>query len=290
MSTHPEQNENTREQEQDEPLLPFDLPDPATITPIPVPAEHAAPPPPPPTQQTTQGEGPAEPMPSRQKPAERKALAQTETHAAAHSAPPSSTPPGKPKRKPPRQKGPGGRYKGSGPKSHYTPLIGRNFCELIASGLTVRQAAEELKHGDRTVWRWMWWHPEFHDAYLRARKLRLSVRAEQCLDIADDIEEDPKSRDIRIKTRQWEMARLDHQTWGERKDVNQTNVASVAAMTVEERLKLADEVLEQLKVIAAPVLDRRRRAAEAIEAPVIDAEPNPAPHRPGSLRNGGIGR
>src|SRR5437764_8656724 len=59
--------------------------------------------------------------------------------------------------------------------------------------------------------------------------------------------------------------------YGERKDVTQTTVSSIAAMTVEERLKLADEVLEQLKVIAAPVLERRRRQAQ-LGAPVIDVE------------------
>lgn len=62
------------------------------------------------------------------------------------------------------------------------------------------------------------------------------------------------------------MARVDHETWGDRRDINTNFRAEIDAMTPEQRDARTAELLRKLAFIAGPD-----------EAPVIDVLPELQP-------------
>lgn len=57
------------------------------------------------------------------------------------------------------------------------------------------------------------------DAYARARRESAAALAEQSLEIADQVEEDPNAlgkAKLQVDTRRWMAARMDPETWAER--------------------------------------------------------------------------
>lgn len=144
----------------------------------------------------------------------------------------------------------------------YNPQIGRSICNLVAAGQTVEAAAKEHGISPSTFWDWRWKHPELAEAYAHARVERTEAWSEDLLAIADK-EEDPKKADVRIKARQWVMARVNHKQWGDRKDVNTNVTALVASMTPEEKDRRINALLERMKLLAAPVIEGE--ATEVVE-------------------------
>ena len=55
---------------------------------------------------------------------------------------------------------------------------------------------------------------------------------------------------IKIETRQWQMARRHPQEWGDRQQVDVRN--DMAALTVEERMRKAAELLDLVRAITGP--------------------------------------
>ena len=110
-------------------------------------------------------------------------------------------------------------------------------------------------------------HRDFNESYERARDIRANAAfTEQQLQIADNTSDDwrynPESgklsvnkeamlrSKIRIETRQWQMARRHPQEWGDRQQIDVKN--DLSALTVEERMRKAAELLDLVRAITGP--------------------------------------
>ncbi len=87
------------------------------------------------------------------------------------------------------------------------------------------------------------------------------------VEIADSAT-DPRKAAVQISARQWVMARVNHQQWGDRRDVNTNLRAEIEAMTPEERDRRAKQLLERLRWIAGPEVNGK--AEPVAEPPAAD--------------------
>ena len=151
----------------------------------------------------------------------------------------------------------------------YSPELADQILTHITIGDTVKEAAERFKINPDTVWEWMHRYPDFREGYERAREARGNAWAEQIIHISDDLKDEAKSRDVRIKSRQWVIARTS-QTFADKPQVEITQ--NILQMTPEARDRLALELIADLKMLAA---EGRRRAegAKLIEAEPVASEP-----------------
>ena len=72
-----------------------------------------------------------------------------------------------------------------------------------------------------TVWNWLYRHPEFFNAYARARENRADLLFEECLDISDraqhlDNMAAVQAARLRVDTRKWAAAKLNPKNYGDR--------------------------------------------------------------------------
>lgn len=80
-----------------------------------------------------------------------------------------------------------------GRPSTYSPDTASAVCAHLASGgLLVEWCNEPGRPHVATIYRWMEAHPEFRDAYARAREVGLHVMAEEVIAISDDGSRDYK--------------------------------------------------------------------------------------------------
>lgn len=152
------------------------------------------------------------------------------------------------------------------------------FCYLVAaSTMSMRQIGLELGIPPSTFLLWCQRYEGLAEQYARAREARMYLLADEIIEIADDgfndwmmvetkagrlVEqfdhEHAKRSEIRIKTRQWVMARFAPKTFGERLqlDAGKETREAIAAKSDAERLE------EMLALIARA----KRRVAEAIQS------------------------
>ncbi len=94
----------------------------------------------------------------------------------------------------------------------------------IASGETVSKAAENCMLDKRQQNQFIQLcmnDPEIHDFYQDARKMQCEVMLDKAIDIADNSENGATSQkvraaELRIKTLQWTMARMNHGRYGDK--------------------------------------------------------------------------
>jgi hypothetical protein len=141
------------------------------------------------------------------------------------------------------------------PMDTYDPELAAGICNEIAAGATVGDAAKAHGIAESTFWLWRTKHPDLSEHFERALLDRTAVWGEQIIEIADDKDDDPKSRDVRIRARQWVMARVNHKQWGDKKEINTNLQATIASMSEEEKDRRVAALLERLKLIAAPLLE-----------------------------------
>jgi hypothetical protein len=117
----------------------------------------------------------------------------------------------------------------------YSDALGERICELVISGLTLREItkAEDMP-GRTTVFKWLARHEEFRDQYARAKELQAELMEEEILEIADDGTNDWRDRQVRdgwvvrevdtehinrsrlrVDTRKWIMAKRLPKKYGE---------------------------------------------------------------------------
>lgn len=90
----------------------------------------------------------------------------------------------------------------TGRPSIYTHQLGKDICLMIASGQSVSSIGRELEIPASTIRTWILDDKDgLFDASARAYQLGHEALAEQCLEIADDLTQDPQSRRVRIDTR-----------------------------------------------------------------------------------------
>lgn len=119
-----------------------------------------------------------------------------------------------------------------GQESGYTKELGELFCELIAMGLSVKQAIRHpsLPKTHATIYLWLHQNEEFASLYRIAQKGRAVAMVEEMVEIADDACDDIKmgangpiinnnsinrSR-LRIDTRKWIASKWHSEAFGDK--------------------------------------------------------------------------
>lgn len=134
---------------------------------------------------------------------------------------------------------------GAPPRS-YEPETAARICELLANGdksLSALLDADRSLPCWRTVCSWEDENPSFEQALARARKAYLKRLSDQALEIADSTEDatssvSVRSADLRIKTRQWLLAKLMPDTYGDKLDLTSKGEAIAApSHTIDARIQ-----------------------------------------------------
>lgn len=109
---------------------------------------------------------------------------------------------------------PAGRPKGSG--SLFTQPIADEICERISRGEALTVVSCDLNIHRNTIYDWQLQFKHFAVQFARARKLEYDTMAEECRQIADNVDEDPASRRVRVETRLRLLAKLDPTRFGDK--------------------------------------------------------------------------
>lgn len=130
-------------------------------------------------------------------------------------------------------------------------------------GESLTKVAPALGVGLSSIYRWQIDHPEFREAYARAREDQADTLADQLVEISDNLEEDANSRRVRVDARKWVASKLKPKTYGERQQIDldakvelqQADPASIAnqLVTLGTQYPTLNPVIRQL---AQSILDR----------------------------------
>lgn len=118
--------------------------------------------------------------------------------------------------------------------SSFTQEKAEKFCDLIADGMSLKQACAVIECGKSTIFRWVGANPEFLTQYNAAMLWRTDNLADEILGIADDASEDYKDEQhgdnmpvrvvdketlgrstLKIEARKWLLAKLLPQRYGD---------------------------------------------------------------------------
>ncbi len=96
---------------------------------------------------------------------------------------------------------------------------------------------------------------DFGNRYRAARQLLLEYWADQILDIADDEESDPRSRQIRTGVRQWLMSKLAPRRYGDKVQIGGDPDSPLQVMHRQVSLsELTDAQLNALETFTTSLL------------------------------------
>ena len=98
----------------------------------------------------------------------------------------------------------------------YTQEVGKQICDYVAQGVSMKAICEMLRIGHDTPYKWLESDPQFATEYDRAKQISAEFMAEELKDLADDETLDPRSRQIRIETRKWLAGKLKPRKWGDK--------------------------------------------------------------------------
>lgn len=119
------------------------------------------------------------------------------------------------------------------PPVRITPELFEEICLRIEKGESVRgicqgddmpSASKLVEYAGRT--------PETQERYARARNAGLDMLAEQAVQIADDLSEDPNSRRVRLDARKWFLSKLRPDKYG---DLTRQEISGPGGAPVEVR-------------------------------------------------------
>lgn len=141
---------------------------------------------------------------------------------------------------------PGGR------PSSYTPELAQLLCDRIGAGeLAVEIVKEPGMPPFGTIHRWLGAHPEFREAYARAREMQAHACAERAvISGRKATAEDAGAARVRFDADRWLASKLDPKNYGERVDhniagdLNIHRVLSEAPLTEVEWTELNVEKLD----------------------------------------------
>jgi hypothetical protein len=88
--------------------------------------------------------------------------------------------------------------------------------EQLTSGKPLRQICREQGIGKSAVYDWLDDDAELNGRFARARERGGHEIADECIEIADDKEEDPASRRVRVETRLKLLAKWNPKMYGEK--------------------------------------------------------------------------
>lgn len=102
------------------------------------------------------------------------------------------------------------------PRIKYSEPLAEQICAHISAGMSLHSVSQqEGMPGVSTMFEWFAREPRFAEMYARAKSVQADMLAEQMLEIADDMADDPNSRRIRVDTRKWLAAKLRPRKYGE---------------------------------------------------------------------------
>lgn len=121
------------------------------------------------------------------------------------------------------------------PSSYSTELIDA-ICKKVSEGQALLHVCEEEGFpAQTTVFRWLNEKEEFRQKYARARELQIERMALDALRIADDPNEDPQSRRVRVDTRKWILSKWAPKKYGDKLEVEQTGEQTIRIRIGGER-------------------------------------------------------
>lgn len=98
---------------------------------------------------------------------------------------------------------------GPGQPTKYNLDIAEKICDMISTGMSVREICKSDDFPDRvTVYRWLSIHPEFREMYQVSKIEGAIVYAEQIIDIADNVDEDVNRSRLKIDSRKWILSKI----------------------------------------------------------------------------------
>lgn len=103
-----------------------------------------------------------------------------------------------------------------GRKSTFTPKTGDEIVSRLSKGEPLTVICRDLNVTDRTVRNWADADAAFASDIARAREIGFDVIAVDALTIADDRNDDPASRRVRVETRLKLLAKWDPKRYGDR--------------------------------------------------------------------------
>jgi hypothetical protein len=123
--------------------------------------------------------------------------------------------------------------------------------EELTSGKPLRQICREQSVGKSAVYDWLDDDAEFLGRFTRARERGGHEIADQCIEIADDQEEDPASRRVRVETRLKLLAKWHPTRYGEQSKLALTGPDGGAIKTeavgvsADDMRKLTEALLQR---------------------------------------------
>lgn len=133
----------------------------------------------------------------------------------------------------------------AGRPSTYTPERAKSYCERLSRGdLAVEISAEPGMPSLDCIYRWKEAHPEFREAYARAREQQAQACAERAvISGRNATSEDAAAARVRFDADRWLAARIDPKNYGDRiqqevtGDLNVHRVLAEAPLTEDEWVK-----------------------------------------------------
>lgn len=138
----------------------------------------------------------------------------------------------------------------------YTPELGEQLCEHIASGHSLRSWCREKEMGMAVTYRWQREHPEFAEQYARAREDAADTLVDDLMEIAES-EPDVQRAKLKCDTRKWVASRMKPKSYGD-KIQQQVTGADGGPVKHEHALdlsNLSDAALAELMNARAPNTD-----------------------------------
>jgi hypothetical protein len=105
----------------------------------------------------------------------------------------------------------------------YDPKKLVTLLENVARGQTLTQAAKEYGIDRDIIYHWRVRFPELGKALDAARAMGEDAIADDCLDIADNTDESPDSRKVRVWTRLQLLKAWNPKKWGDRVNHNHSH-------------------------------------------------------------------
>jgi Bacteriophage Sf6, terminase small subunit-like len=132
-------------------------------------------------------------------------------------------------------------------QTNYTREIAETICTRMSEGESLRAICRDPgMPSEGTVRGWA--VRGFDQRYRAARQMLLEFWADQILDIADDEETDPRSRQIRTGVRQWLMSKLAPRRYGDKVQIGGDPENPLQVMHSQVSLsELTDAQLEALQ-------------------------------------------
>lgn len=135
--------------------------------------------------------------------------------------------------------------KGGRPSKYSKELIAE-ICERLSNGEPLAAICRDKGMPDpSTVWDWQQKKPEVSQAIARARDVGEEVIAAGCLDIADDLDDHPASRRVRVETRLKLLGKWNPKKWGEKVAIGGADDLPPVRTTLDAS-KLSDAALKEL--------------------------------------------